>query len=71
MSGQAYQFRVDGILSPELITSFHPTDSAVEHGQTRFTCLIADDAQLFGIIGRCETLGLRLVALDRCTGLAP
>lgn len=62
---EAYVFRIDGELSPELLDTFEPVDAVVEGGVTEFTCQVTDGAQLFGLVARCETLGLRLVSLAR------
>lgn len=60
-----YRFRVEGVLSPEMIETFDPVRSEVDHGHTVFLCAVADQAALFGVLARCELLGLRLVELAR------
>ncbi|MFW0793559.1 hypothetical protein AAFP30_07090 [Gordonia sp. CPCC 205515] len=64
-----YEFRIDGELSPELLATFHPVTSEVHRGETVFTCSVEDDPQMFGVVARCETLGLSLIGLAK-TGSA-
>lgn len=60
-----YEFRIDGELSPELLATFDPVTSRVHRGETVFTCRVDDDPQLFGVVARCEMLGLRLIGLAK------
>ncbi len=63
----AYEFRIEGQISPELLRTFRPTRTYEEDDRTVIVRTIEDDGELFGVIGRCETLGLRLVALRQLT----
>lgn len=60
-----YRFRIEGVVSPELIATFHPLSTVVDSNGTEFACLINDSPQLFGIVARCETLGLNLISMMR------
>ena len=58
-----YEFRISGQLSHDLLASFEPQMSSCEADETVFVRLIEDSGELFGVIARCELLGLRLVGL--------
>lgn len=62
---EVYQFRVEGVLSRQLIDTFSPVETVFEHSETVFTCTVTDRAQMFGLVARCEMLGLSLVGLTR------
>lgn len=64
----AYEFRIAGRLSNDLLRSFAPLSSRKESDQTSFIRNVADDSELFGIIARCETLRLTLLGLQRIPG---
>lgn len=66
-----YRFRVEGVLSPEMVETFDPVRWEVDHGHTVFLCAVADQAALFGIVARCELLRLRLVELAKDLPAAP
>lgn len=61
----AYEFRIAGQLSDDLLRSFTPSSSRLEPDQTSFIRNVADDSELFGVIARCETLRLTLLGLRR------
>lgn len=61
----AYDFCIEGRLSPELAATFDPDHVRVQSDRTILRCSIRDQSQLFGVVARCETLGLRLVSLTR------
>lgn len=60
-----YEIRIAGVLSAELLDTFTPIRAGVADGETCFACDVRDDAELFGLIGRIEGLGLTLVGLRR------
>lgn len=70
-----YEFRIAGQLSEDLLASFEPQESHDEQDDTVFLRLVEDSSELFGVISRCELLGLRLVGLrqvnDRGTARRP
>ncbi|HEU5484039.1 MAG TPA: hypothetical protein VFU98_03960 [Microlunatus sp.] len=62
----AYEIRILGEISDDLLQTFMPDRSYQDADDTVFIRTVADDGELFGLIARCETLGLRLVSLRRC-----
>lgn len=60
-----YLFRIEGVLSDDLVDSFGPVDHEVVDGDTVFSCLVTDPAELFGLLSRFDTLGLQLLGLTR------
>lgn len=62
---ETYQFRIEGELSADLVASFDPIWTGFEYGCTVFSCVIRDRPAMFGLIARCEMLGLHLVAVQR------
>lgn len=60
-----YRFQIEGPLSPELVATFHPLSVSFDSNATQFACLIEDKPHLFGIVARCETLGLNLISMSR------
>ncbi|MET1007495.1 MAG: hypothetical protein ABWX96_18235 [Propionibacteriaceae bacterium] len=67
----AYEFTIAGRLSPDLVSTFEPTTARSEHDETVFVRTVSDDAELFGVISRCEILGLHLVSLRKLTPDTP
>ncbi|MDN5763710.1 MAG: hypothetical protein L0H41_15515 [Microlunatus sp.] len=65
--GAVYEFQIAGHLSNELLETFGPSRVLADRDDTVFVRPVADDAELFGLIGRCETLRLRLVGLRQVT----
>ncbi len=59
----AYEIRIAGWVSTDLLQTFTPDRASHDGGDTVFVRTIADDGELFGLIARCETLGLRLISL--------
>jgi len=59
------EFRIAGRMSEELTQSFEPKAIRYEHGETVLLRDVGDDAELFGVISRCEALRLRLTSLRR------
>ena len=59
------EFRIAGRMSEELTRSFEPKAIRYEHGETVLLRDVGDDAELFGVISRCEALRLRLTSLRR------
>lgn len=65
-----YEFRIAGRLSADLLASFEPRESLDDPDDTVFIRLVEDSSELFGVISRCELLGLRLVGLRQLNGPA-
>jgi hypothetical protein len=67
----AYEFRIAGRVSAELLSSFDATMSRREQGDTVFERQVRDDGELFGVIGRCELLRLHLIGLRKLPDVVP
>lgn len=67
----AYEFIITGRLSQELLSTFEPTRARREANETVFVRAIRDDGELFGVISRCEVLGLHLISLRKLTSNTP
>ncbi|MGW0037433.1 hypothetical protein [Gordonia sp. NPDC003376] len=64
---EVYQFRIEGELSAELLDTFQPVWVDQDAGDTLFCCAVDDTSQMFGILARCETLGLRVTEFHLVT----
>jgi hypothetical protein len=60
-----YEIRVDGQMSETLIKAFPELDSLVVSPQTVLFGQITDEAQLYGLLARCQSLGLHVVEMRR------
>ncbi|MGW1160122.1 hypothetical protein ACWD5Q_34440 [Streptomyces sp. NPDC002513] len=60
-----YEIRVDGRLPRALSEAFPAMDSCVVSGQTVLFGQVIDEAQLYGLLARCQSLGLRVVEMRR------
>ncbi|MCX4878702.1 MULTISPECIES: hypothetical protein [unclassified Streptomyces] len=58
-----YEIRVDGHLSKALAEAFPELEHVVMSGQTVLFGPVIDEAQLFGLLARCRSLGLRVVEM--------
>jgi hypothetical protein len=67
----AYEFTIAGRLSRDLLSTFEPTTARREGDDTVFVRAIRDDGELFGVISRCEVLGLHLISLRELTSDTP
>lgn len=56
-----YEIRVDGNLSEPLINVFPELDHVEMSGQTLLFGHIVDEAHLYGLLARCQSLGLRVL----------
>ena len=66
-----YEFKIAGRLSQDLLSTFEPTTTHQNHHHTVFVRPIHDDGELFGVISRCEILGLHLISLRKLTPDTP
>jgi len=62
---QAYEIRVRGHLGPRMLRAFEALSAQPEGGDTLLRGFLPDQAALYGVIARLETLGLELVEI-RC-----
>ncbi|MCZ4125567.1 hypothetical protein [Streptomyces sp. H39-S7] len=55
-----YEFRVEGHLSETLARAFPELDHVVMAGQTVLYGPVVDEAHLYGLLARFQSLGLRV-----------
>ncbi|MGW2649415.1 hypothetical protein ACWC2T_32005 [Streptomyces sp. NPDC001393] len=58
-----YEIRIDGQMSETLTEAFPELDHVTMSGQTVLFGPIIDEAQLYGLLNRCQSLGLRVVEM--------
>ncbi|MGJ5756520.1 hypothetical protein FB563_7280 [Streptomyces puniciscabiei] len=58
-----YEIRVDGQMSETLTKAFPELDHVMMSGQTVLFGPIIDEAHLYGLLNRCQSLGLRVVEM--------
>lgn len=58
-----YEIRVDGHISETLTEAFPELDHVVMSGQTVLYGPVIDEAQLYGLLTRFQSLGLRVVEM--------
>lgn len=60
-----YEIRVDGQMSETMTKAFPELDSFVVPHQTVLFGPVTDEAQLYGLLARCQSLGLHVVEMRR------
>ncbi|MFI6010160.1 hypothetical protein ACIBAG_15310 [Streptomyces sp. NPDC051243] len=60
-----YEIRIDGQMSDTLISAFPELDSVVVPHQTVLYGPVTDEAHLYGLLTRFQSLGLRVLELRR------
>lgn len=58
-----YEIRVDGHMSETLSKAFPELDHVMMSGQTVLFGQVVDEAHLYGLLARCQSLGLRVVEM--------
>ncbi|MFF8396931.1 hypothetical protein [Streptomyces sp. NPDC016172] len=58
-----YEIRVDGHMSETLSKAFPELDHVMMAGQTVLFGPVVDEAHLYGLLARCQSLGLRVVEM--------
>ncbi|WP_432198872.1 hypothetical protein [Streptomyces sp. bgisy027] len=58
-----YEIRVEGHVSKTLAKVFPELDHVVMSGQTVLFGPVVDDAHLYGLLARCQSLGLRVLEM--------
>ncbi|MFF7971584.1 hypothetical protein [Streptomyces sp. NPDC007905] len=58
-----YEIRVDGLMSETLTKAFPELDHVMMSGQTVLFGPVVDEAHLYGLLIRCQSLGLRVVEM--------
>ncbi|MBY8339692.1 hypothetical protein LXH13_01440 [Streptomyces spinosirectus] len=63
-----YEIRVDGMMSDTLAKAFPELDHVVMSGQTVLYGFVVDEAQLYGLLARCQSLGLHVLEMRQVPG---
>ncbi|MFF4547906.1 hypothetical protein [Streptomyces sp. NPDC001435] len=58
-----YEIRIDGHLSQTLVEAFPELDHVVVSDQTLLFGPIVDEAHLYGLLARCQSLGLHVLEM--------
>ncbi|GGS25232.1 hypothetical protein GCM10010269_74900 [Streptomyces humidus] len=58
-----YEIRVEGQLSEALTEAFPELDHVVMSGHTVLFGQVVDEAHLYGLLARCQSLGLRVMEM--------
>ena len=61
MAPRAYEIRFRGEAGPTLLAAFSDFPARADRGLTVLHCAVEDQAGLFGVLNRVESLGLELV----------
>ncbi|GAX56509.1 hypothetical protein [Streptomyces olivochromogenes] len=60
-----YEIRVEGHMTETLTKAFPEMDHVVMSGQTVLFGPVVDEAQLYGLLARCQSLGLHVIEMRR------
>ena len=63
--GGSYEIRIKGRLSDSLLAAFEGMNATVETGETVLRGQVRDQAALYGLLDRIQSLGLELVEVRR------
>jgi hypothetical protein len=63
--GGSYEIRIRGRLSDSLLAAFEGLDATVEPVETVLRGPVQDQAALYGLLNRIQSLGLELVEVRR------
>lgn len=58
-----YEIRVEGQLTEPLVKAFPELDHVLMAGQTILFGPVVDEAHLYGLLARCQSLGLRVLEI--------
>ncbi|MFB0619550.1 hypothetical protein [Streptomyces sp. AGS-58] len=58
-----YEIRVDGHMSETMAQAFPELERVLMSGQTVLFGPVIDEAHLYGLLNRCQSLGLRVVEM--------
>ncbi|WP_370080397.1 hypothetical protein [Streptacidiphilus sp. MAP12-16] len=58
-----YEFRVDGVVSETLTEAFPELDRIALPDQTLFLGVVTDEAHLYGLLVRFQSLGLHVLEM--------
>jgi hypothetical protein len=62
---ELYEFHLRGELSDRILSAFRDLQATKGRGQTILTGRMADQAALFGVLDRIESLGIELIEVRR------
>ncbi|GAA2436205.1 MULTISPECIES: hypothetical protein [Streptomyces] len=60
-----YEIRVEGHMSEPLTKAFPELEHVTMSGQTVLFGPVVDEAQLYGLLARCQSLGLTVMEMRR------
>jgi hypothetical protein len=60
-----YEIRIEGQMSRTMTDAFPELESCIVSGQTLLFGQVADEAQLYGLLARFQSLGLQVVEMRR------
>ncbi|MGA5421047.1 hypothetical protein [Streptomyces lavendulocolor] len=60
-----YEIRVEGHMSEPLTKAFPELEHVTMSGQTVLFGPVVDEAQLYGLLARCQSLGLTVIEMRR------
>ncbi|SEE18728.1 hypothetical protein [Streptomyces sp. Ag109_O5-10] len=60
-----YEIRVEGTMSETLTRAFPEMEHVTMSGETVLFGPVVDEAHLYGLLNRCQSLGLRVVEMRR------
>jgi hypothetical protein len=63
--GGSYEIRIKGRLSDSLLDVFEGLSATVEPGETLLHGRVRDQAELYGLLDRIQSLGLELIEIRR------
>jgi hypothetical protein len=63
--GGSYVIRIKGRLSDSLLAVFEGLTPSIEPGQTVLRGQVRDQAELYGLLDRIQSLGLELIEVRR------
>ncbi|MGW3210517.1 hypothetical protein [Streptomyces sp. NPDC001135] len=58
-----YEIRIEGHMSETLTKAFPEVEHVKMSGQTVLFGRVVDEAHLYGLLNRCQSLGLRVVEM--------
>jgi hypothetical protein len=70
MTGDRYEIRVKGRLTPSLQAAFQGMTAQVEPVETVLSGTIEDQAALYGVLDHVHALGLELIEVRRVAAVA-
>jgi hypothetical protein len=68
VTSSRYEIRVRGRLSPSVLSSFQGLTASVEPVETILCGPVADQAALYAVLSRVQSLGLELMEVRRVAG---